>query len=116
MQKICRRCNGQIKGGRSDRKYCSATCRSHFNNDINSQSNNYMRNVNTILRRNKGILENLIPEEAAKVSKSTLTHKGFDFNYYTNSRTNTKGNIYYYCYEYGYMVIDEESCFLVRGR
>jgi hypothetical protein len=115
MNNKCLECSETLKG-RADKKFCSDTCRNSFNNKLNSNTTNYMRNVNNILRKNRRILFDSIPEETAKMSKSKLMEKGFDFNYITNSYTTKKGTIYYFCYEYGYLPIENDYYFLVKRK
>ena len=79
-------------------------------------TSDYYRTVNITLRKNYKILEELIPEETAKASKSRLLQKGFNFSFYTNVYTTKKGTNYYYCYEYGYLPIENDYYFLVKRK
>ena len=115
MNKDCPECGEKIKG-RADKKFCSDMCRNAYNNKLNSDTNNLVRNVNNILRKNRRILEQLIPEETARSSRSKLLEKGFDFNYFTNTYKTRKGVIYYFCYEFGYLPLDNDFYFLVKRR
>ena len=58
MEKSCLQCGDKISG-RSDKKFCSDYCRNAFNNDQNRDVNNYVRNINNILRKNRRILAEL---------------------------------------------------------
>src|SRR5688572_15010095 len=113
MNKTCLDC-GEIIKGRADKKFCSDQCRNNYNNQLNSDSNNYVRNVNNILRKNRRILAELNPEEKSKTHKDKLIQKGFDFNYYTNTYTTKKGTVYYFCYEHGYLPLENDFYFLVK--
>ena len=115
MDKKCSECGEKIVG-RIDKKFCSDLCRNSFNNRLNSDSTNYVRNLNNILRKNRRILQELVPEETAKASKHKLIEKGFSFKYYTHTYTTKKGTVYYYCYEYGYLPIEHDYYFLVKSR
>ena len=115
MKKECLECEEPIKG-RVDKKFCSDLCRNAYNNKLNSNITNYVRNVNNILRKNRRILEELIPEETAKTTKTKLLQKGFSFQYYTNIYTTKKGVSYYFCYEYGYLPIENDFYFLVKRK
>ena len=53
--KTCLECGEKIVG-REDKKFCSDGCRNTYNNKINKDSTNYMRNVNNKLRKNYRIL------------------------------------------------------------
>ena len=115
MDKTCLECGETFKG-RADKKFCSDMCRNSYNNKLNSDTTNYVRNVNNILRKNRRVLEELIPDETAKASKTKLNEKGFNFNYYTNIYTTKKGTTYYFCYEYGYLPIENDYFFLVKRK
>ncbi len=112
MAKKCTECGNKLFG-RQDKKFCSDQCRAAHNNKLNSDSNNYMRNINNILRRNRRILIEQNPKGKAKVHKDKMVELGFNFNYYTNVYRTKKGNVYYFCYEYGYLMLDSGYCSLV---
>ena len=115
MKKTCPECGEEIKG-RSDKKFCSDPCRNSFNNKLNSDTTNLIRNVNNILRKNRRVLEELTSTQKAKASKTKLMQKGFNFQYYTNAYTTKKGSTYYFCYEYGYLPLDNDFCFLLKRK
>ncbi len=115
MTKQCPECGEPIKG-RIDKKFCSDLCRNAYNNKQNADTTNYVRNVNNILRKNRRILEQLIPAQTAKATKTKLLHKGFNLSYYTNAYTTKKGATYFFCYEYGYLPLENDLYFLVRRK
>ena len=110
--KKCPECGEEILG-RADKKFCSDQCRNTFNNRQKQDANNYIRNVNNILRKNRRILADLNPNGKSKASRNKLVEKGFNFDYYTNSYTTKTGKTYYYCYEFGYLSIEDDYYFLV---
>jgi hypothetical protein len=114
-EKKCLAC-GKIITGRTDKKFCNDWCRNGYNNKNNSDTSSYVRNINNALRKNRRILEDFIPAdvETAKVSKQKLLDKGFNFSYYTNIYKTKKGTEYYFCYEYGYLVMEHDYFFLVK--
>ncbi len=112
-KRTCPDC-GEIINGRADKKFCSDLCRNNYNNKLNADSTNLVRNVNNILRKNRRIIEELVPNGKANVSKSKLLEKGFDFNYYTNIYKTQKGVVYFFCYEYGYLPLEKDFYFLVK--
>jgi hypothetical protein len=111
----CLSCGNLIKG-RSDKKFCDDYCRSAYNNKLNYEKNPRIRNINNILRKNRKILEELIPDDTAKTTRDSLMEKGFNFQYVTNTYTNKKGAQYYFCYEFGYLPLDNNRYFLVRRK
>ena len=92
MSKLCLECNEKIVG-REDKKFCSDGCRNAYNNKINKDSTNFMRNVNNKLRKNYRILAALNPDGKSKATKTKLLSKGFDFDYITNILHTKTGHI-----------------------
>lgn len=113
QQKICSECGEKIVG-RIDKKFCSDQCRNSFNNKLNSDSSSYIKNVNNILRKNRRILATLNPNGKSKTIKKRLLNKGFNFQYYTNTYTTKTGTIYYFCYEQGYLPLENDYYALVK--
>lgn len=113
-KKTCLECGEKING-RADKKFCSDLCRNAYNNKLNSDSNNYVRNINNILRKNRRILEDLLGiEEVMKVSKQKLIDKSFNFQYFTNIHYTKTNKAYTFCYEYGYLPLENNLVLLVK--
>ena len=112
----CLLCEKPLKG-RSDKKFCDDYCRAAYNNELKSASNNYIRNVNNALGKNRRILESLLPEreQTAKANQDKLLQLGFQFKYHTHQYTTKNGNNYFYVYEYGYLPL-ENNWFLIVKR
>lgn len=115
--KTCLTCGKSLKG-RSDKKFCDDYCRNNYNNQIKAESNNHIRNINNALKKNRRILAELLPdaEEMAKTTFEKLMQQGFQFKYITHTYTNKKGNTYFFCYEYGYLPLENNWYLLVRRR
>ena len=114
MDRFCIDC-GEKLAGRSDKKFCNDQCRNNHNNKANGTTNNTIRNINNILRKNRRILEALVKNEEGK-SKATLKKlmdNGFNFNYHTHLYTTKTGNTYKFCYEYGYLPLDNDYYMVV---
>lgn len=104
MAKTCLECGEKIRG-RADKKFCNDYCRNTYNNRLNRDQKNLMRNVHNRLRRNYRILKELNPDGKKTVLKSELLKKGFDFTYFTSIYTTRKGTDYYFVYDRGYLPI-----------
>jgi len=111
-EKECLECGRKIFG-RADKKFCSDLCRNNHNNKLNSSNNQLIRQTNNTLKKNRKILKSLNPKGKSKVPKSKLMEKGFDFNYLTSIYKTKAGATYYFCYEYGYLPIDNDWYALV---
>ena len=111
--KNCIEC-GENFSGREDKKFCSDGCRNAFNNKINKDSTNYMRNINNKLRKNYRILTELNVEGKTKTTRTKLIGKGFDFEFFTNILNTKTGNTYYFLYDQGYMALENDYYILVK--
>tara|TARA_R110000868_G_scaffold405662_2_gene685292 strand:+ start:308 stop:682 length:375 start_codon:yes stop_codon:yes gene_type:complete len=111
--RTCPECSRPIFG-RIDKKFCSDACRNASNNKVNSDATNYVRNVNNILRKNRRILLELNPTGKTKTHKDKLLKNGFDMEYCTNTYTTKAGQEYRYCYDQGYLLLDEGFVLLVH--
>ena len=113
MNKVCLECGEKIVG-REDKKFCSDGCRNAYNNKINKDSTNYMRNTNNKLRKNYRILSELNVDGKSKTTRSKLLGKGFDFEYFTNILNTKSGNTYCFVYDQGYMALENDFFILVK--
>lgn len=112
MEKKCLNCGDNLTG-RVDKKFCSDYCRNIFNNQQRAYTNNYMRRVNTILKKNRKILCELNPSGKTTVHRNQLQKLGYDFDYFTNLYTTKTGKTYFFCYEHGYLPIENNFLALV---
>jgi predicted nucleic acid-binding Zn ribbon protein len=113
MERLCPECGEKIKG-RSDKKFCSDACRNAFNNALNKDSKNLVRNINNRLRKNYRILEALNSKDKTKVRKETLAKHGFSFKYFTSEYVTQAGAVYKYVYDQGYLPLDNDWFLLVK--
>ncbi|MEO8252911.1 MAG: hypothetical protein ABI554_00895 [Flavobacterium sp.] len=113
MVKNCLECGEKIIG-REDKKFCSDGCRNAYNNKMNKDSNNIMRNVNNKLRKNYRILTELNIDGKSKTTRTKLLSKGFDFDFFTSILKTKTGNTYYFLYDQGYMLLDNDFYILVK--
>jgi predicted nucleic acid-binding Zn ribbon protein len=113
MKKNCLECNEPISG-RVDKKFCSDYCRNTYNNKVNKDSKNLIRNINNRLRKNYKVLTDLNESGKTKVSRTKLLDANFDFNYFTSIYTTKTGNTYYYIYNQGYLALENDYYLLIR--
>lgn len=113
MNKTCLECSDKIVG-REDKKFCSDGCRNSYNNKINKDSTNFMRNVNNKLRKNYRILSALNVDGKSKATRAKLLSKGFDFEFFTNILNTKTGNTYYFLYDQGYLALENDYFMLVK--
>lgn len=114
--KTCLLCQKALKG-RSDKKFCDDYCRAAYNNELKSPVNNYIRNINNTLSKNRRILEDFLgKDDMAKSTKEKLIQKGFLFKYITHTYNNKKGNTYYFCYDLGYLPLENDWYLIVKRK
>ena len=101
FKRICKEC-GRAFHGRSDKLFCDDGCRNQFHNKLNSDANNYVRNVNNILRRNRRILEHHYRRGETQIEREELQASGFDFGYHTKVENRVEDQKVFYCYDYAY--------------
>lgn len=115
MEKQCLECGANLLG-RSDKKFCSDQCRTSYHNRLKQDTNSLVKKIGYTLKKNRRILSELNPNGKSKVHKKTLQELGFNFNYFTNVYKTQKGNIYYFCFEHGYLPIDDGYFALVTNK
>ncbi len=111
-EKVCLECGAKISG-RADKKFCSDQCRVAYNNKLNRDETAYMNNVTNILRKNRRVLLELNTTGKTKVNRDKLNDKGFDFNYFTSQYKTKDGSVYNFCYEQGYLPLENNWYLLV---
>ncbi len=112
-EKKCLECSDPIIG-RADKKFCSDQCRNTYNNRLNSDASNTVRNINNILRKNRRILQELNKQSGkTMVKKETLLTNGFNLTYHTHTYTTKKGDVYYFCYEQGFLYLEDKEMYLL---
>ncbi|MCX8019811.1 MAG: hypothetical protein N2747_04885 [Chitinophagaceae bacterium] len=118
-QRLCLSCGAALRG-RIDKKFCNDYCRNNYNNQMKSNESRHplVRNINNALLKNRKILAGLLPdsEDNCKVSKEKMQQSGFLFKYITHFYTTKTGKTYYFCYDYGYLPLDNDWYLLVRKR
>lgn len=113
MGKNCLECGEKIIG-REDKKFCNDSCRNTYNNKLNKDATNLMRNVNNSLRKNYRILSDINTEGKTKATRKRLADNGFDFSFITSIYTTKNGVIYYFVYDQGYMFLENDWLVLVK--
>jgi len=105
----CPEC-GEIVTGRVDKKFCSVYCKSAYHNQLNKdKEDNLFKKIDKHLKLNRRILKEYNKAGKATVRKSTLISEGFNPKYFTNYWKNQKGDVYLFCYEFGFLELKEHD-------
>lgn len=104
----CLECNKSLEG-RKDKLFCSLYCKSsfHFQNKKNQEDSLY-HTIDEQLKRNRALLKHFNTAGKAVIRKSVLLNKGFNPKYFTHYWKNQKGDVYLFCYEYGFLSRTEQ--------
>lgn len=113
-ERKCLECGEKVIG-RTDKKFCSDYCRNTYNNKVNKESKNLIRNINNRLRKNYKVLTELNKSGKTKVSLNKLYDRGFNFRFFTSIYTTKTGNTYYYVYDQGYLPLENEMYLLIKS-
>jgi hypothetical protein len=108
---------GKAINGRADKKFCDGSCRHGYFNAHNSVKgySPFVQRISTLLVKNRRIMaELLIDTEAVKTTKNKLTRLGFDFKYHTNVHTTPQGRTYHYCFDFGYLPLENDWYLIVK--
>ena len=70
--------------------------------------------ISSILRHNRFVLQRHSPEGKTTLRREVLQMAGFDFRHFTHLYRTKQGNTYYFCYDYGYLLLPEEKVLIVN--
>lgn len=99
---FCLYCGKELQG-RSDKLFCNPHCKSGYHNRKPNSDEAFIRGINKQIRKNRSALRTACPMGKATVRKEFLKSLGMDFKHLTHTWKNPKGNLYFFCYDYGYM-------------
>lgn len=110
----CRYCSKTLLG-RADKKFCDHYCRNAYNNSQNTDKGNYVRRIDSILKRNRRLLQKEADgDQRKKVSREQLSLDGFHFGYFTQQVALKTGDVFFYVYDYGYQYEEDDWVWIVR--
>jgi TPP-dependent trihydroxycyclohexane-1,2-dione (THcHDO) dehydratase len=108
-EQVCQYCNDRFSG-RPDKKFCSGSCRSayHYHRNLEKQESLF-RTIDKKLKANRKILKEFNKAGKATVRKEVLIEAGFSPGHFTHYWRAKNGNVYLFCYEYGFMTKKESG-------
>jgi hypothetical protein len=113
-ERFCINCKHIIRG-RADKKFCNDRCRGSYNYQLNLAGNTaLLRDINRKLKKNHGILKIFSASDRTRIGKRVLVSRGFDFNYHTSIQQNGKRKQYFFCYDMGYGILNEDEVILIK--
>jgi len=109
----CLYCDEEIKG-RSDKKFCDNNCKSAWHKAQANPKEAEIKRINKILRRNRSVLKFYSPQGKTTVRKKFLVDQGYNFKYFTQVYKTKNDNVYYLCYDYGFMLLEDEKVLIIQ--
>jgi hypothetical protein len=102
-RKECEYCGEELKG-RVDQRFCNPSCKSsfHYEKSKNKEAS-FFQKVDRQLKLNRRILKNYNKAGKATVRSETLLEVGFDPKFFTHYWKNKKGDVYLFCFEFGFL-------------
>ncbi|MDX5438001.1 MAG: hypothetical protein LPK03_12440 [Pontibacter sp.] len=73
-----------------------------------------MREINNKLRHNRQVLQRASPEGKTTLRREVLQLAGVDFRHFTHLYRTKNGNTYHFCYDYGYLLLEDEKVLIVN--
>jgi hypothetical protein len=95
--------------GRSDKKYCTYHCKSAHQYEIRKQNESKFFEIDRQLKKNRKILKRFNRVGKTVLRKEDILSEGFNPNYFTHYWKNSKGQVYLFCYEFGFLDIQDRG-------
>ena len=101
--KKCPFCKEIVKG-RIDKVFCTPYCKSSYHyQKARDDENNLYKKIDDQLKLNRRLLKNYNKSGKAVIRKTELLNDGFNPKNFTHYWKNQKGDVYLFCYEYGFL-------------
>jgi len=101
--KLCLYCEDPMEG-RRDKVFCNPNCKSayHYKRSHEKEASLYNQ-IDHQLKQNRRLLKNFNKAGKATVRKELLLKEGFNPKYFTHYWKNQKGDVYLFCFEFGFL-------------
>jgi hypothetical protein len=111
----CLTCGKPLRG-RSDKKFCDEGCKNEHNNRLQHEERESIKAIDRILKHNRRILLRSLGDHRTRiVTTRRLVNAGFRFDYHTHHFANQQADFYVFCYDYGYLALEDGRCLIVKG-
>jgi len=109
LKRICLACGKSITG-RIDKKYCDHYCKSAYHYDkTRNEEPRFYNKVDNQLKLNRRLLKEYNKAGKATVRSQVLLDIGFNPNFFTHYWKNSKGDVYLFVYEFGFLKRSENG-------
>jgi hypothetical protein len=116
MKKICIACETSFIG-RSDKRFCSTTCKNHYYNELRKKTKDVTKEIDGYLHRNREILATLMGDERKETfDRLVLVRTGFKFDYITGLYFNAENKMYHLVYDYAWMEFSDQKIMIIQKK
>lgn len=96
--------------GRADKKFCDAHCKSAYQYQKSKDNpDRFYNKVDNQLKLNRKLLKKYNKSGKATLRSKILIQEGFNPEFFTHYWKNSKGDVYLFCYEFGFKKIREKN-------
>tara|TARA_R110002050_G_scaffold300660_1_gene471267 strand:+ start:1317 stop:1685 length:369 start_codon:yes stop_codon:yes gene_type:complete len=107
--KKCKNCKEPVEG-RMDKVFCSSYCKSTYHyKESKEKENSLFRGIDKQLKLNRRLLKTFNKAGKAIVRSEDLINEGFNPKYFTHYWKNKQGQVYLFCYEFGFFTKTEND-------
>lgn len=107
--KTCPNCKKTVTG-RADKMYCDAYCKSSFQyKEKKGKERSLFETIDKQLKLNRKILKQFNKSGKTTVRKDELVTHGFNPKQFTHFWKNGKGEVYLFCYEFGFLSLKDNG-------
>jgi predicted nucleic acid-binding Zn ribbon protein len=128
-EKYCLECGEPLGPGRVDRKFCNELCKTSYHNNKRKEPTphdefSYFDNVEMpaikkvydILLNNWMIIYNLCQYDGGHMPLRDLLGHGFNLKYYTSELKDDDGEVYRFCFDFGYRITEDQQVYIIYNR
>ncbi|MGJ8716592.1 MAG: hypothetical protein ACSHXG_15945 [Maribacter stanieri] len=109
IYKECIHCSKELRG-RTDKKFCDPQCKSAYQYQIEKQNpERFYNKVDNQLKLNRKLLKEYNKGGKVTIRSNVLLEIGFNPNFFTHYWKNQNGQVYFFIYEYGFLIRKENG-------
>jgi hypothetical protein len=114
-KRLCRLCKQPVVG-RSDKIFCSPTCKANYHIKLNKVTMDASERIDKILHRNRSILLEIMGKNGTqkKIARTILDSKKFHFGYITHYHINSQNKTVHYVYDFSWMIFSDQEILIKR--
>ena len=105
----CSNCGVELTG-RKGKKYCDNYCKSDFYyKKHKSEPDTLFKRVEKQIKLNRKFLAHFNTAGKSNIRKTKLIDEGFNPHFFTHYWKNKKGDVYFFCFDFGFLEVKERN-------